>query len=454
MIRVDRTTLPVPGSSAPFRFPTIHRRRLSNGLEVRVVAHDAVPILTAVLMVRGGTAADPPQREGLAAFTADLLDEGSGGRSALQVADEMARLGADLDVDVGPDATLLAMGSLARYGRPSLTLLAEMAIMPNLADDDIERVRKLRLERLRQLRDHAPALAERAMARLLYGAHPYGHLSMGSETALGATAADDLRGFHRGAFVPASTVLAIAGDGHVDELVDMADMAFGAWEASGDDRVDAAAGLQPPPLQPAHTLAIVPRPGSAQSELRIGHVCASRDTPDYHALVVLNMILGGQFVSRVNLNLRQDKGYTYGVRTGFDLRRGLGPFSLQTSVQSDKTVPAIREALREIADIRGARPATADELAMAKASITLGYPRGFETAQQVARGLAQLALHDLPDTYFEEFVPRIEAISLDDVSRVANHYFDLSRMATLIVGDPDRIGPELTALGEPAIVTP
>jgi predicted Zn-dependent peptidase len=171
-------------------------------------------------------------------------------------------------------------------------------------------------------------------------------------------------------------------------------------------------------------------------------------------MVVLNSILGGQFVSRVNLNLRQDKGYTYGVRTGFDLRRGLGPFSLQTSVQSDKTVPAIREAIREIADIRGARPATADELAMAKASITLGYPRGFETAQQVARGVAQLALHNLPDTYFEEFVPRIDAVSLDDVSRVANDYLDVSRMATLIVGDPDRIGPELATLGEAASVTP
>ena len=455
MIRVDRTTLPVPGTSAPFRFPAIHRRRLSNGLDVRVVTHRSVPVVSAVLMVRGGTAADPSAREGLAAFTADLLDEGSGGRSALQVADEMARLGADLDVDVGADATLLSMGSLSRYARRSLTLLAEMAIMPNFFDADIERVRKLRLERLRQLRDHAPALAERALARVLYGAHPYGHLSLGSESALAATTADDLRLFHRGAFVPDATVLAIAGDGEVDDLVAMADMAFGAWEVAGGERtVDAQAGLQPPPDEPGHRLAIVQRPGSAQSELRIGQVCASRDTPDYHALVVFNMILGGQFVSRVNLNLRQDKGYTYGVRTGFELRRGLGPFSLQTSVQSDKTVPAIREAIREIVDIRGERPATADELTMAKASLTLGYPRAFETPQQVARGVAQLALHDLPDTYFEEFVPRVEAVSLDDVSRVANRYLDPSRLTTLIVGDTDRIGTELTTLGEPVVVTP
>ena len=455
MTRVDRSTPPVPTASGPFRFPTIHRRRLGNGLDVRVVEHRTVPVMSAVLMVRGGTAIDPAAREGLAAFTADLLDEGSGGRSALQVADELARYGADLDVDVGPDATLLSLSALTRFGRQSLTLLAEMAIMPNLAEADIERVRKLRLERLRQLRDHAPAIAERAFARLLYGTHPYGHLSLGSETSLAATSVDDLRACHRNTFVPDEAILVIAGDGHVDDLVAMADMAFGAWQrAANTEQVDADAGTRPPPPQPDSHLAVVARPGAAQSELRIGHVCASRSTPDYHPLVVLNTILGGQFISRVNLNLRQDKGYTYGVRTGFDLRRGLGPFVLQTSVQSDKTVPAIRESLREIGDIRGARPATADELATAKASITLGYPRGFETAQHVARGVAQLGLHDLPDTYFEEFVPKVEAVSLNDISRVAVQHLDPSRMATLIVGDVDRIGPELPTLGEAAYLTP
>ena len=178
--------------------------------------------------------------------------------------------------------------------------------------------------------------------------------------------------------------------------------------------------------------------------------CASRDTPDYHALVLLNMILGGQFVSRVNLNLRQDKGYTYGVRTGFDLRRGLGPFVLQTSVQTEVTAAAIRESLRELDDIRGARPATADEIALARASMTRGYPRGFETAQQVARGVAQLALHGLPDTYFEEFVPRVRRRSREaDVSRVALQYLDPARMVTLARRriTTDCIAPPLRRVG-------
>lgn len=456
MSRVDRTTLPIPGPSAPFRFPSIHHSTLPNGLEIRAVAHRNVPVIAAVLLVPFGTAADPPDRHGLAAFTADLLDEGSGGRSALEVSDELARYGADLDVDVGPDSITVALTTLTRFMGPALDLLAEMALAPNLASADVERVRKLRLERLRQLRDHAPAVAERALVRLLYGHHPYGHLGLGNEAALAATSIEDLRSFHRGAFVPSGATLVVAGDTTPEELTDAASRAFRGWTTPvHTSSVNRDAGVEPPPLIPERRLAVVPRPGAAQSELRIGHVCASRDTPDYHALVLLNMILGGQFVSRVNLNLRQEKGYTYGVRTGFDLRRGLGPFVLQTSVQTEVTAAAAREALRELDDIRGRRPITADELAVARASVTRGYPRGFETAQQVARSVAQLALHQLPDSYFEEFVPRIEAVTLDEVTRVTAEYLDPARMVTLAVGDHDRIASTLTPLnlGEPVVVS-
>ena len=455
MSRVDRSALPTPGPSAAFRFPEIHHQTLSNGLRVKAIAHQNVPVLTAVLLAPSGTAADPPDRPGLTAFVADLLDEGSAGKSAIEVSDALARYGADLDVDVGPDAVVIALTTLTRFGAGALALLAEMVIAPNLAEPDIERVRKLRLERLVQLRDHAPAVAERAFMRLLYRDHPYGHLSLGSEEALEATTPAEIRRLQRGAFRPAQVTVVIAGDDTPDALIGGVAAAFEGWRPAPDaEAIDPNAGLRPPPRAADRHLAIVARSGAAQSELRIGHVCASRDTPDYHALVLLNMILGGQFVSRVNMNLRQDKGYTYGVRTGFDLRRGIGPFALQTSVQTEVTAPAVREALRELEDIRGARPATAEELSIARASVTRGYPRGFETSQQVARGVAQLALHGLPDSYFEEFVPRIEAVSLDDVNRAAATYLDPARMVTLAVGDRDRIAGELSALlGEPLMVS-
>jgi predicted Zn-dependent peptidase len=454
--RVDRSRLPAPGPNAPFTFPEIQRRALSNGLSVRAIAHRNVPVVSAALLVPGGTAADPADHPGLAAFTADLLDEGSAGRSALEVSDLLARYGADLDVDVGPDAIVMALTTMTRFLAPALRLLAEMATAPNLASSDIDRVRKLRLERLRQLRDHAPAVAERGFMRLLYRDHPYGHLGLGSERALEATTQGDIQAFHGGAFVPAAATLVIAGDAPADELFGVVAETLGSWAPPADPPpIQRLAGLVPPPLVPDHRLAVIARPGAAQSELRIGHVCASRDTPDYHAMILLNMILGGQFVSRVNMNLRQDKGYTYGVRTGFDLRRGLGPFVLQTSVGTDVTAPAIRECLKELVDIRGARPATAEELAMAQASLTRGYPRGFETAQQVARGVASLALHNLPDTYFEEFVPRVEAVTQEDIARVAEQYLDPARMATLVVGDHATVAPTLATLGlgEPFVLS-
>jgi predicted Zn-dependent peptidase len=208
-------------------------------------------------------------------------------------------------------------------------------------------------------------------------------------------------------------------------------------------------------VAPEVTLGVVARPGAAQSELRIGHACAPRSTPDYPVLFVLNTILGGDFVSRLNLNLREAKGFTYGVRTGFNLRRGVGPFVMQTSVGTDVTAPAITEAWREIRDIAASRPATAEEVALAFASVSKGYPRGFETAGQVARSVAQLALHGLPDSYFEQFVPRLSQVTAQDVAAAAQRYLDPAKMTTLIVGDLDKIGDSLPALdlGQPQVLT-
>ena len=448
MSPVDRSQLPVPGPDRPFRFPRIARRTLANGLEVRAVTHSAVPVVSIVLLVPGGSSADPADRHGLVSITAGLLDEGSRGESALDVADRVARIGGDLDLEVGADAIVVSLTTLDRFCETGLALVHEIVSAPNLAADDFNRIRNLRLERLRQMKDHAGAMAERAFARALYDSHPYGHLGLGTSASLTATTVDETRLLHAALFTPAGATLVIVGDRPAEELLDVAGGVFGEWRAASSTMtVDRAAALAPPPAMPLTRLGVVSRPGAAQSELRIGHACAPRATPDYHALLMLNTILGGQFVSRINLNLREDKGYTYGVRTGFDLRKGIGPFVMQTSVGTDVTVPAVREALNEIAAIASTRPATADELALGFATLSKGYPRGFETATQVARSVAQLALHGLPDTYFEDFIPRLAQIGTDDVSRVAARYLDVSRMATVIVGDLDKMSGSLPDLG-------
>lgn len=455
---VDRSRLPVPGPDRPFRFPRIVRRVLPSGLELRAVTHRAVPLVSTVLLVPGGASSDPRVQHGLVSLTAGLLDEGSRGESALEVADRLARIGGDLDIDAGPDAVVVGLTTLDRHFTEGLALVHEIVTEPNLANDDFNRIRNLRLERLRQMKDHAGAMADRAFARAVYGEHPYARLAMGSEAALTALTVDDVRAMHAAMFMPSGATLVIVGDRAEEELLDQATGIFQGWlgrrSPGEEDRaavspvaLDRQAALAPPPAWPETMLGVVSRPGAAQSELRIGHACAPRSTPDYHELLVLNTILGGDFVSRLNLNLREQKGYTYGVRTGFNLRRGVGPFVMQTSVGTDVTGPAVREALAEIRDIAASRPATDAEVAQAIAALTKGYPRGFETAAQVARSVAQLALYGLPDSYFEEFIPRISQVTAAAVTSAAVRHLVPEKMTTVIVGDLDKMEASLPGLG-------
>ncbi len=444
---VDRTHLPQPGAPPPFRFPAIVRHRLPNGLELRTVEHPNAPVLAAVLLVRGGLGADPPSREGLAALTADLTDEGIGALSAIEVSDALARIGADYDLDVGADSISIAIVALSRFADRAVNLVAGIATRPSLREDDFTRVRRQRLARLTQLKTVPTALAESAFDRALYGSHPYGHLAIGSSSTLGALDLAAVQRFHASVFRPSRSTLVMVGSFTHSEMYALAEREFGGWTSSdGVDDVQVAADIAPP-TTPTTRWAIIPREAAAQSELRIGQLTARRTTPDYSALLVMNAILGGQFISRVNLKLREEKGFTYGAFTGFDWRRGPAPFSLEASVHTASTAEAVTDSLRELEAIRGERPPTAEEMALAKASLTLGYPRGFETAEQVARSVASLALYELPDTYFEEFVPKVNAITADDVVRVANRYIDPQQLSTVIVGDHAAIGASLDALG-------
>lgn len=443
---VDRSALPPLGSLPPFAFPVIDKRRLASGLRVWTVEHRAVPLVCVLVLVRRGAAADPPGQEGLAAIVGDLLDEGCGDLDALALHEALGRIGAQLDTEVGSDATLLGLTMLSRFAGRGVALLADMVRRPRLDLRDFERVRDLRLNRLLQIRDMPPALADRAFTELVYGAHPYGHLPIGSEDTLRAMALESVRGFHAGAYVPANVTIIAAGDGTHAELAALVGGVFGDWAPGDGTAMDDEAVLQTP-AAPDARLGLLNKPGAAQSELRMGHISIARSDPDYLRLLVLNMVLGGQFVSRINMNLREDKGFTYGARTGFEARRGPGPFLLQASVQSDATAEAIGESIAEITAIRGERAVTRQELETGRATLTRGYPRNFETAEQVARAAAQMALHDLPDDYYTTFVPRVLAIDEAAVTDAAARHLDPARLLTVVVGDRDRIGPTLAPLG-------
>jgi zinc protease len=451
MAPADRSRLPAPGPTRAFAFPAIEKSTLPNGLRVWTVRHTQVPVVAFTLLIRRGASSDPVGKDGLAAVTADMLDEGSGNRTAIEMHEALARLGAQFETDIGSDATVASLTVLSRFADRALELVSDMVARPAIREDDFARVRQLRLHRLTQMRDMPGVVADRAFLKLIYGAHPYGHSPIGSEASLTAMTVDDARAYHAGAIRPSAATLIAVGDCDHAGIVALTARSFSDWIGAGG--ADPAAAIS---LPQAPRLNIVPRPDAPQSELRIGHVAAPRDTPDYHALVVANTILGGQFVSRINLNLREDKGLTYGARTAFEFRRLPGPFVLQGSVQTEGTGRAIEESIAEISGIRGPHPATPDELALGIAALTRGYARSFETAEQIGRGIMQLALYDLPDDYFAQFVPRIEQVTADEVSRVMTRHLDPARLTTLVVGDVDAIAPGLAGLGlgEPAILSP
>jgi zinc protease len=448
---VDRSRLPPLRPVPPFNFPAVTRSALSNGLRVWTARHAVVPMTGLLLLVRRGASSDPSGREGLSAITIDMLDEGVQSLSAIEIHKELQRIGAQLETDVGADAMLVGLTSLSRFTGRALAFLADMIVRPALREEDFARVRQQRLHRLVQLRDMPGVIAERAFARLLFGQTAYGHTPLGNEASLGAMTVEDVRDYHRRAIRPEDATLVAVGDLDHDTIRSLAERAFGDWTGSGEPLVLRAAELPRPPR-----LNVVARSGAPQSELRIGHVGVSRTTPDYHALIAANMVLGGQYVSRVNLNLRADKGITYGVRTAFEFRRHPGPFTLSVSVDRAATALAISESMKEISDIRAARPVTADELSVGVAALTRGYAKNFETFDQVARAIAQLSLFDLPESFYSEFVPRIEALTPADVTSAAARHLDPSRLTTLIVGDVDADSQEFGRLnlGAPELVSP
>ena len=446
MNSVDRSRLPTSGPEAPFHFPAVARHSLANGLQVWTVEHRDVPVLSFQLLLSSGAADDPAEHHGLAAITADMLDEGCGPRSALDIEDALARIGAQFDTEVGSDAAVLTLLTVSRFRDEALALLSDIAARPRFDAEDFSRVKQLRLTRLQQLRDLASASADRLLARLLYADHPYGHMPLGTAASLKTLTVEDAATYHAATWRPDRLTLVAVGDDTHEGLLAAAERAFGRWTAAGD-----AQPAIPQPITPradaVARVALIDRPGAAQSEVRVGQVAVPRLTPDYHQLLVLNGVLGGQFVSRLNLNLREDKGYTYGARSGFEFRRLPGPFLVQAAVQTTATAPAVREILAELEAIRGPRPATVDEITMAHAALTRGYPRNFETAGQVGRGLSQMALYDLPADTFERFVPAIRAVDSDQVTRAAQERLSPSTMVVAVVGDRARIEPELKALG-------
>lgn len=434
------TTPPRPGPAPSLTLPEPERRSLPNGLEVVYVRHGTLPIVHATLVTRGGMADDPGGLPGLARFTSAMLDEGAGGRGALELSDAVARLGARLATNVAWDAAYVDLHVLASRLPEALDLMADVATWPDFPAAELERLREEELTDLARGRDEPRIIAGNAFASLVYGDHPYGRVA--TTEAVRRMDAAALRRFHAAHYRPGGSTLILVGDVDAAALHPVVERAFGGWSGG-------AAGAIPPagaPPEVARTAVyLIDKPGAAQSEVRIGHPGVARDHPDYFPLIVLNTILGGSFTSRLNTNLRETHGFTYGAGSSFAMRRGAGPFTASAAVITAKTDSAVAEFFTELNRIRE-EPVTAAELERAKSYVALGLPRRFETTQSVASQLADLTTYGLSMDFYNRYVDRVMAVTAEDVRRVAREHVRPDRAVVVVVGDLDTIRPGLAAL--------
>ena len=436
----DRSGPPKMGPPPVLTLPPIRHLALSNGIKVLLLEKHTVPLVQVNLVVRAGALMDPDGKAGLASMTASMLTEGAGGRNALEFDDAVDFLGADITATAGFSVMGIALHTPLAKLDSALSLLADVARRPRFPAEELERMRKERLTALIQWRDEPRMLASVLFNRSLYGEHPYGRPAGGSAATLRALTTDDLRKFHEGYIVPGNTTMIVVGDVTGEEVLPKLESAFGDWKGE-----PAPAPPVPPISQlKEKSLLFVDKPGAAQSVIQIGRVGVPRLTDDYYAIVVMNTILGGSFTSRLNMNLREKHGYTYGAGSRFDFRPLPGPFMAAASVQTAVTDKSLVEFVKELKGILD--PVPPADVERAKNYVALGFPADFQSVGQIAGQIEELVIYGLPDDYFNRYTERILAVSASDVERVARKYIDTESLAFVVVGDRKQIGESVTAL--------
>jgi zinc protease len=434
---------PVPGEPRPYEFPATVRTVLSNGLRVAVVPMPGRALVSATLVVRSGAADEPDALGGAAVLAARALSEGTEVRDAVALIEAAERLGASLHAEAGWDAVSAGVDVPASRLGAALDLLAEMLRRPAFPEREVERLRDERLTDLLQARADPRRRADEAFVASIYAdSSPYHRPPGGAADTVARLTAADLRAVHDRAIDPARAVIVVAGDVEPDEVIATVESLFADWSPAPTAR-------DPGPIDDTSAIGgrvvnVVHRPGAVQTEIRIGHPALPRRHPDFHAVSVMSAILGGLFNSRLNMNLREEKGYTYGAGAGFDLRRARGPFAARAAVNTDATVPAVGEFLIELDRIREA-PVAETELHAARDFLVGVFPLRFETPGPVAGSLAGLFVHDLPDDELARYRAAVEAVTVADVQRVARAHIHPEASAIVLVGDRDQFGQALEA---------
>jgi zinc protease len=441
----DRSRMPQPGTPSDPRFPKLERATLANGLRVVLAERHAVPVVELALLVDAGFASDQLAFPGTATLAMGMLDEGTARRSSLGISEELANLAAELETGSNLDVSTVTLSALTRNLDASLELFADVVRNPSFPETELARLRKELLASIGREKVGPVSMALRVFPRLLYGAgHAYGNpfTGTGTESTVARITRDDLLAFHRGWFRPANGTIVVAGDTTLDEIVPRLESLFRDWRGGEAPRKD----LRPvePPEASVH---LVDRPGSIQSVIIAGQLAPPRANPDEIAIETMNSILGGMFTSRLNMNLREDKHWTYGAGSFLPGARGPRPFLAFAPVQADRTKEAMEEMLKELRGIRGERPITEDELEKAKAQQTLALPGSWETAQSVVGSIAEVLTYSLPEDWYDTYAARVRALTIADVAAAAEEIVRTDRIVWVVVGDRAKIEDGVRSLG-------
>ncbi len=426
------STRPAPGPPRTFQFPRFERSDLPNGLRIIVAPVRKLPVVTVLAVVDAGAVADSPGREGLAQLTAEALREGTANRDGIQILEGFERLGSSLEAGADWDSTVVSMTLLRDKLMTGLSLMAEVLTSPSFPEREIERLKAERLAERAQILAEPRGLADESFSRFLYAeGSRYREPMAGTAASVSAITRADVSTFFGSRYKPDAVTMIIVGDVGAEEAAKLVSTALGGWEG----RTAEVAVTLVQEVRHARALEIIAKDDAAQAELRLGHLGIPRSHPDYFPVVVMNALLGGLFSSRINLNLRERHGYTYGASSYFDWRRGAGPFVIATAVQSEVSAAAVSETLKEIEGMRQEEVST-EELSLATNYLEGVFPIRYETTSAIASALANLVIFDLPEDFYDTYRENIHAVDPSDVLQAARAHVFPERLQIVAVGDP------------------
>ena len=443
---------PTPTAPRSYHFPAFERRTLTNGMRLVVASVSKLPLVSITAVIDAGASTEREGQDGVAALTAQLLLEGAAGLDGAALTDQFERIGTSVDAHADWDAATVSLTVLAERLAEALGLVRDLLRAPEFPEREVTRLKDERLAELLQLRAEPGALADEQFARAVYAPTArYATPAGGDAPSVRALTRHLVRAFYAERYRPSTMTLVFAGDVSVDRALALATELFGDWQGEIESTVQRAVDASPS----TRLVRVVAKADAPQSEVRVGHPGLPRRHQDYFGVTVMNAVLGGLFSSRINLNLREVHGYTYGAFSAFEWRRGAGPFVIQTAVKTDVTGAAVHEILHEIERMRSAE-ITMEELTLATSYLDGVFPIRYETTTAIAAALSNLVIHDLPEHFYDEYRMRIRNVTTEDVLRAARQHLHPDQLRIVVVGDPVAIAKPLAEIhGAPVeLVTP